>query len=418
LRKTFLPFSPPSIGEEEIAEVVDTLRSDWITTGPKVKRFELEFAAAVNAPSALALSSCTAALHVALAALGIGPGDLVITTPMTFCSTVHVIEQVGARPVLVDVEPVTLNLNMSEVRKTLQRLNGAPGHGGPVKAIIPVHLYGHPCDMEQLLKIASEYKLAIVEDAAHALPAKHKGRMIGSHANGSDVPVFTCFSFYATKNLTTAEGGMLTGRPELVDEARIWSLHGMSRDAWRRYSSGGSWYYEVVRPGFKYNMTDLQAAIGLHQLRKLPSFHRRRQEIVRQYNAAFSLLDSVEIPQEGEGVEHAWHLYALRLHAGQLGISRADFIEQLTARNIGSSVHFIPIHLHPYYRDKYQFTPNDFPVAGREWERLISLPLAPRMTSEDVEDVIAAVKDITGLNRVKVGQPREVISKYAAPAST
>jgi len=418
LRKTFLPFSPPLIGEEEIAEVVDTLRSAWITTGPKVKQFEVEFAAAVSAPSALALSSCTAALHVALAALGIGPGDLVITTPMTFCSTVHVIEQVGAQPVLVDVEPVTLNLNMSEVRKTLQRLNGAPGRGGPVKAIIPVHLYGHPCDVEQVLDIASEYKLAVIEDAAHALPAKHKGRVIGSHANGSEVPVLTCFSFYATKNLTTGEGGMLTGRPELVDEARIWSLHGMNRDAWKRYSSGGSWYYEVVRPGFKYNMTDLQAAIGLHQLRKLPSFHRRRQEIVQQYNEAFSLLAGVETPVQNDGVEHAWHLYVLRLHSPELAISRADFIEELKRRNIGSSVHFIPVHLHPYYRDKYRFRPDDFPVACREWERLVSLPLSPKMTEGDVDDVIAAVKDIAALKRVQLEQPRDAISKYAAPAST
>ncbi|MGC2185456.1 MAG: DegT/DnrJ/EryC1/StrS aminotransferase family protein, partial [Terriglobales bacterium] len=304
-------------------------------------------------------------------------------------------------------------------RKALQRLNGEPGRSGPVKAIIPVHLYGHPCDMEQLLHIAGEYKLAVIEDAAHALPAKHKGRMIGSHANGSDVPVFTCFSFYATKNLTTAEGGMLTGRPDLVDEARIWSLHGMNRDAWKRYSSGGSWYYEVVRPGFKYNMTDLQAAIGLHQLRKLPSFHSRRQEIVQQYNAAFSQLDEVHIPHEGDGVEHAWHLYVLRLNTDQLRISRGDFIEELRARNIGSSVHFIPIHLHPYYRDKYQFSPNDFPVACRAWERLLSLPLAPKMTGEDVDDVIAAVKDIVGLNRVKAEQPCEpTIAKYLTSAST
>lgn len=394
MRSSFLPFSPPLIGNEEIDEVVDTLRSEWLTTGPKVKRFEREFAYFLGAPAALAVNSCTAALHVALATLGIGPGDAVITTPMTFCSTVHVIEQVGARPILVDVSPDTLNIDPAKV---VEALNGKGGkHRGDerVKAIVPVHLYGHPCDLDALFEIAREYRLAVVEDAAHALPAKYKGQTIGSLEGFSEVPRLVCFSFYATKNMTTAEGGMLVGSPELIDEARIWSLHGLSRDAWKRYGAEGSWYYEVIRPGFKYNMTDVQAAIGLHQLRRLPDFWARRREIARRYNAAFSELPECQIPAERLDVEHAWHLYVLRLNTRVAGLPRDRFIEQLRARNIASSVHFIPVHLHPYYRDKYDFQANDFPVAYREYQRMVSLPLFPRMSDRDVQDVIESVSDI------------------------
>ncbi len=394
MRNKFLPFSPPLIGEEEIAEVVDTLRSDWITTGPKVKRFEQEFSRFVEAPAALALNSCTAALHVALASLGIGPGDAVITTPLTFCSTVHVIEHVGARPILVDVEPDTLNIDPNKVREVTDRLNGKAPLDVKIKAILPVHLYGHPCNLDALLEIAREHKLAVIEDAAHALPAKYKGHYVGSMATFPDVRRLACFSFYATKNLTTAEGGMLTGPAELVDEARIWSLHGLSRDAWKRYSSEGSWYYEVIRPGFKYNMTDLQGALGLHQLRKLPGFSARRREIVQRYDEAFSGLPEFCTPVERPEVEHAWHLYVLRLNAQWLGLSRNQFIEELKARNIATSVHFIPVHTHPYYRNKYGYKPNDFPIAYGAYQRMVSLPLCPRMTDQDVEDVIEAVMDV------------------------
>jgi len=397
MRKTFLPFSPPLIGEEEIAEVVDTLRSDWITTGPKVKRFEQEFAGAVNASAALAVNSCTAALHVALATLGIGPGDAVITTPMTFCSTVHVIEHVGARPILVDVEPGTLNLDPNRVRETLARLRNQSGNNAPrVKAIIPVHLYGHPCDMDALLEIASEYQCAIIEDAAHALPADYKSHKIGSLGVDTAVPVLSCFSFYATKNMTTAEGGMLTGKPGLVDEARIWSLHGMSRDAWQRYGRDGTWHYDVTRPGFKYNMTDIQAALGLHQLRKLEAFHSRRKEIATQYNQAFRQFGELETPTEQEWAGHAWHLYVLRVNPDRLTISRNQFISELLARNIGTSVHFIPVHLHSYYREHYGYAPEDFPVAYAQYQRIISLPCCPRMQEQDVEDVIDAVTQTVG----------------------
>ena len=396
MRTTFLPFSPPLIGEDEIAEVVDTLRSDWITTGPKVKRFEQEFAAFVGAPEALAVSSCTAALHLALLALGIGPGDAVIASPMTFASAVHVIEHVGARPLLVDVEPETLNLDPNKIEaaiiQTKQKL------GVQVKAIMPVHLYGHPCKLDAIFAVAEKHQLAVIEDAAHSLPAKYKGRMIGSHAVSAKFPVLTCFSFYATKNLTTAEGGMLTGSSELLNRARPWALHGMSRDAWNRYGAQGSWFYDIVCPGFKYNMTDLQAALGLVQLRRLPQFHARRQEIVRAYNVAFSSSNSLQVPREARDVEHAWHLYVLRINSRATSLNREQFIAELRARNIGTSVHFIPVHLHKYYREKYGFQPEDFPVASQEYERIISLPLSPRMSDTDVHDVIAAVSEIDELH--------------------
>jgi dTDP-4-amino-4,6-dideoxygalactose transaminase len=382
MRDSFLPFSPPFLGDEEIEEVVDTLRSGWITTGPKVKRFEHAFAEYVGAEAALALSSATDAMLVGLAAMGIGPGDEVITTAMTFCSTVHVIEHLGARAVLVDVEPDTLNLDPGRVEAAWTE---------HTRALIPVHLYGHPCDMDALLDLADRHNLGVLEDAAHALPARYKDRMIGTLGD------LTAFSFYATKNLTTAEGGMLTGAPELIDDARIWSLHGMSRDAWKRYDAQGSWYYEVIRPGFKCNMTDIQAALGIHQLRKLPGFQARRREIVDRYDAAFAGVDALQLPVERPEVVSAWHLYVIRLSLERLTIDRAAFIEELQRRNIGTSVHFIPIHLHSYYRDKYGYHPDDFPVAYHEFQRIISLPLNLTMTDEDVNDVIEAVLDIVAI---------------------
>jgi dTDP-4-amino-4,6-dideoxygalactose transaminase len=393
MRQSFLPFSPPSIGEAEIAEVVDTLRSDWITTGPKVGRFEQEFAAFIGAPAALALNSCTAAMHLALAALGIGPGDEVISTPMTFCSSIHVIEHVGARPILVDVEPDTLNIAPSRIAQALE--SATRSRGSKIRAILPVHLYGHPCDLDPILELAREHQLAIIEDAAHAVSAKYKGQTIGSAAvQRSSVDLLTCFSFYATKNLTTAEGGMLIGAPHWVDEARIWSLHGMSRDAWKRYAARGSWYYEVVRPGFKYNMTDIQAALGLQQLRRLPQFQARRRQLVGRYNEALSQFEELQPPVERPEVEHAWHLYVLRLNLERLSISRDSFIEELKVRNIGTSVHFIPVHLHPYYRQRYNYRPEDYPVAYREYQRMVSLPLYPRMSDQDAQDVIDAIGDV------------------------
>ncbi len=383
-RAEFLSFSPPSITEEEIAAVVETLRSDWITTGPKTRQFEVEFAASLGADGALALNSCTAGLHLALAALEIGPGDEVITTPMTFAASVNVIEHVGATPVLADVEADTLNLDPA---RAFERITPR------TRAILAVHYGGHPAEMRPLLAQARKHGLAVIEDAAHALPAKYEGQSVGTLAD------FTSFSFYATKNLTTAEGGMLTGSPERLARARILSLHGMSRDAWKRYSVEGSWFYEVVEPGFKYNMTDIQASIGLVQLSRLAQMQARRREIVAQYQAAFGAMPELQPHVARPNVDSAWHLFPLRLNLDQLTINRSQFIEALTLRNIGTSVHFIPIHLHPYYRDKYGWQPDDFPVALREYQRLLSLPLHPRLTDAEVAEVIAAVADVVEQHR-------------------
>ena len=382
-RKTFLPFSPPSIGEDEIKEVVDTLRSDWLTTGPKTKRFEEAFRERLGSPAALALNSCTAALHLGLAALGVGRGDEVITTTMTFAASANIIEHLGGRPVLVDVEPDTLNIDPAQVEEKITTRT---------KAVLPVHFAGHPAAMDQIFELAGDNNLGVLEDAAHALPAVYRGKAIGSGDNPA------AFSFYATKNLTTAEGGMLTGSEELLEQARVLSLHGMSRDAWKRYEQGGSWYYEVVSPGYKYNMTDIQAALGLHQLRRLEGFQRRRREVVQAYNDAFSGCEALELPVERAEVEHAWHLYVLRLRPEALTIDRAQFIRELESRNIGTSVHFIPVHLHPYYRDKYGYAAGDFPVAYENYRRLLSLPLSPRLTDEDLADVIEAVLQVVKRN--------------------
>ena len=360
-------------------EVADTLRSGWITTGPKTQQFESAFRDRVGATGALGLNSCTAGLHLGLLALGIRPGDEVITTPMTFCACANVIEHLGARPVLVDVEPDTLNLSPRAVEAAFTPRT---------RAVLAVHYAGHPADLDSIEDLARAHGATVIEDAAHALPASYKGRMIGS----GDNPV--AFSFYATKNLTTGEGGMLTGSPELLARARTLGLHGMSRDAWKRYGQGGSWFYQVDEPGFKYNMTDVQAAMGVAQLRKLDRFQARRREIVAAYTAAFQEVDALEVPVERPEVEHAWHLYVLRLRLGAIRIGRNQFIEELTALNIGTLVHFIPIHLHPFYQRKYQYQPNQFPVAYQAYQRMLSLPLHPMLTDADVSDVVGAVLDV------------------------
>ena len=379
LRRNFLTFSPPNIGDEEIAAVVDTLRSDWITTGPKTAQFERDFAARLGAPDALALNSCTAGLHTALATAGIGAGDEVITSTLTFAASANVVEHVGAHPILVDVDPETLQMDPARVAAAVTPRT---------RAIIVVHYAGHPADLDAIEAIAAEHRLLVIEDAAHALPARYRGRLIGSGAN----PV--AFSFYATKNLTTGEGGMLTGASEFLGRARVVSLHGMNRDGWNRYAEGGSWFYEVTMPGFKYNMTDIQAAIGLVQLSRLESFQRRRRAIVAAYQAALALHPAFEVPVERPEVEHAWHLYVLRLRPGVLTIGRNRFIEELTARRIGTSVHFIPVHLHPFYRDRYGHRPDAFPVALSSYERMLSLPLHSRLSDQDVADVVEAVLDV------------------------
>ena len=395
IRQEFLPFHRPSIGEEEIREVEDTLRSGWITTGPKTKRFEEEFKEYIGCGHALAVSSCTAGLHLALVASGVGRGDEVVTTPYTFAATGEVILQVGARPVFVDVCEGGFNMDPEKIREAVT---------SRTKAIIPVHFAGEPCRMEEIIRIAREHDLVVVEDAAHALGAEYDGRKVGTIGD------ITAFSFYATKNITTAEGGMVTtDDPDIADRINILSLHGISRDAWKRYSSEGSWYYEVLYAGYKYNMTDVQAAMGLHQLRKLPDFLKVREEYVRMYDEGFGDMPEIVLPPRPRNGRHAWHLYVIRLRLEMLEIGRNEFVEALRAENIGTSVHFIPLHLHPYYRETFGFGWGDFPNAEDAYKRAISLPLYPEMTPEDVEDVIRAVRKVVMENRkrgaVYIGNP-------------
>ena len=305
-----------------------------------------------------------------------GPGDEVITTPMTFTASVAVIEHVGARPVLVDIEPDTLNIDPARVRAAVT---------DRTRAVVAVHYGGHPCELDPLEALCREHDLVLVEDAAHALPATYRGRTVGSGENPA------AFSFYATKNLTTAEGGLLTGDPQLIERAVVASLHGMDKDAWKRNDQGGNWRYDVVMPGFKYNMTDIQAALGVAQLARLDGFHARRREIAATYTAALAPLGVFDLPVERAHCASAWHLYPLRLRPGVLSLSRDAFIEGMRKRNIGTSVHFIPIHTFTYYRDKYGYKPEDFPITLHEAERLVSIPLHPGLTDSDVADVIDAV---------------------------
>lgn len=380
-RSTFLPYALPSIDEQEEQAVLEVLRSGWLTTGPKVKQFEAEFAAYTGAAHAVAVNSCTAAMHLVLAAWGVGQGDEVITTPLTFCATIEAIEYVGATPVLVDIDPTTANIDPNRIEDALTPRT---------RTILPVHYGGLPCEMDAIMDIASRHHLLVLEDAAHAAGAEYKGRKIGSIGHA------TAFSFYATKNLTTGEGGMITtDDPEFADRCRTLSLHGISRDAWKRYMAAGTWYYEVQTLGFKYNMPDVLAAIGICQLRKLDAMNARRQQIAAQYHHAFHEMDFLTPfpPKLPTDRTHVWHLYTILLNLDALRIDRAQFIEELKARNIGTSVHFIPIHYHPHYR-RYGWRRGDFPNAEFYYERTISLPLYPSMSDKDVADVIEAVSDV------------------------
>jgi perosamine synthetase len=391
VREAFLPFAMPDVGEAEIAEVTSVLRSGWLTSGPKVTRFEAEFAAFVGARYAVAVNSCTAAMHLALEAIGLREGDEVIVPTYTFAATAEVVRYFGARPVLVDVDPVSLCIDPAKVEAAVSRRT---------RAIIPVHVGGRSAEMDEISAVAARHDLRVIEDAAHAFAAKYKGRMVGSLSD------FTCFSFYATKTLTTGEGGMIcTDNEKWADRCRIMSLHGISHHAWKRYTAEGSWYYEIVAPGFKYNMTDIAAAMGLAQLRKTERMLEQRVRIARRYTAAFRELPELEpAPEAPARGQHAWHLYMLRLNLDFLTIDRARFFDELKARKIGASVHFIPLHCHPYYRDTFGYKPEDFPKAYREYQREVSLPIYSRMTDEDVQDVIDAVSDIVGRYRTGPGR--------------
>lgn len=382
----YIPFNVPSIGEEEISEVVSTLRSGWLTTGPRTTQFETELKNYVQAPWALGVNSCTAGLHLALAALGVGPGDEVITTPLTFCATVNTIMHVGATPVLADVGEDG-NIDPSSIRQRVSKRT---------RAILPVHLGGLACDMQAIWGLARECGLAVVEDAAHAIGTRYRGIPIGggdpARGTFSDAVVF---SFYATKNLTTGEGGMVTTHQEaLLEKMRILCLHGISKDAWNRYSEKGNWYYEVVECGFKYNLSDIQSAVGIHQLRKQEYFIETRNKQARLYNQLLGDLDEVELPPQDPFCRHSWHLYALRLKLDLLEIDRSEFIQRLREKGIGASVHFIPIPVHPYFSGMAGLPHNRCPKALEIYPRLVSLPLYPAMTEEQVVYVAGEVQKI------------------------
>lgn len=381
-RSEFLPFALPDVGSEEIDAIAEVLRSGWITTGPLSKKFETEFASALGVPHAVAVNSCTAALHLALEAVGITEGDEVIVPAYTFAATAEVVRYFHAHPVLVDVRADDLNIDPDAVRRALTPRT---------KAIIPVHLAGLPADLPPLFELAREQGCALIEDAAHAFPAALGKKQIGQCWD-ERVQHATCFSFYANKTMTTGEGGMVaTTSAEIAERCRIMSLHGISKDAWKRFGEQGNWYYEIVAPGFKYNMTDISAAMGLAQLAKARSMAQRRYRIKQVYDQAFAGNPHLQTPASPDGVEHAWHLYMLRLNLDTLAIDRGRFVEEMKKRNIGCSVHYIPLHCHPYYRERYGFQNEDFPVAYSEYLRGVSLPIYSRMSDADVEDVANAV---------------------------
>jgi dTDP-4-amino-4,6-dideoxygalactose transaminase len=382
--ENFLPFALPDIGEDEIAEVVDSLRSGWLTTGPKTKKFEQDFAEFIGEGiEAITVNSATSGLHLALEAIGVGPGDEVITTPYTFTATAEVIRYLGGDPVFVDINPETFNIDPAIIEAAITP---------KTKAIMPVHFAGLSCEMDEIIKIARLHGLKVVEDAAHALPTTYQGKLIGTLE--SDV---TVYSFYATKTIATGEGGMVvTKNPEIAARCKVMRLHGISRDAFDRYTSNKpGWHYEVVAPGYKYNMTDVASSLGIHQLKKAWAFQEKRELMAKNYDEAFKGLPVTLPPKAPKGDTHAWHLYVLRLK-DEVEMSRDKFIELMAAKGIGCSVHFIPLHFHPYWRDTYKLTPEDFPNATANYERAVSLPLYTKMTMADQQRVIRAVQEILG----------------------
>jgi dTDP-4-amino-4,6-dideoxygalactose transaminase len=379
-KANFLVFGSPSIGDAEIEEVTTVLKSGWIGTGPKVAQFEKAVAAYKTVPYVAAVNSCTAALHLSMLAAGIGKGDEVITTAMTFCATVNAIIHAGATPVLADIDPVTMNVSPHEIRQRLTQRT---------RAIVPVHFAGMPCEMDALLDIAEEQGLTVIEDCAHAIETEYKGRKAGTIGN------FGCLSFYVTKNVVTGEGGMvLAGREEDIARIKILALHGMTKDAWKRFSDEGYRHYQVVEAGFKYNMTDLQAAIGIHQMARVEQNWHRRRQIWSVYNKAFMDLP-VGLPADApEDCRHGLHLYTLRIDRKACGITRDEFLSELTYNNIGAGVHYLSIPEHPFYREQYGWVPEDYPNAARLGRETVSLPFSAKLSDDDVSDVIKAVRSI------------------------
>ncbi|MDH5512090.1 MAG: DegT/DnrJ/EryC1/StrS family aminotransferase [Gammaproteobacteria bacterium] len=384
MRREFLVFGQPLIEQSEIDEVTDSLRKAWLGTGPKVARFEADFATykGVKESHAAAVNSCTAALHISLIAAGIGPGDEVITTALTFCATVNAIIHSGATPVLADVNPVTMNIDPDDVeRKITPR----------TKAVLPVHFAGRPCDMQAIMALAARHKLKVIEDCAHAIETEYRGVKAGTFGD------FGCFSFYVTKNVITGEGGMILARESKdIERVKVLALHGMSKDAWRRFSDAGYKHYQVVECGFKYNMMDLQAAIGIHQLARVAKCWQRRQEVWSQYQRAFSGLPVVCPAEPEPQTRHAYHLYTLLINGKDAGIERDRFLDAMTAQRIGVGVHYLSIAEHPYYQQRYGWKPEHNPHAMRLGRQTVSLPLSANLTDADVEDVIQAVREILG----------------------
>jgi dTDP-4-amino-4,6-dideoxygalactose transaminase len=375
-----VPFHIPSIGQEEISAVVETLESGWITTGPKTKCFEEAFARYIGSRHAVAVNSCTAALHLSLEAIGLKEGDEVLVPTVTFTATAEVVTYFKAKPVLVDVDPVHFNLSLEDAERKIT---------SKTRAVIPVHFAGHACDMDPILDLAQAKGLAVIEDAAHALPSKYKGRNVGTLSS------LTAFSFYATKTLATGEGGMVTTDDDaLADRIRMMRLHGMSRDAWKRYRADGNWRYEIVEAGYKYNLTDLQAALGLVQLSRCDEMRESRARIARQYTQALASIGAFRTPPVSPDIQHAWHLFVVLVDSDKLWIHRDQVIEELRERGVGTAVHFIPLHLHRYYQENWGYRAGDFPVAEKYFDRCISLPIYPGMTDEDVTQVIEGLGEI------------------------
>lgn len=392
-----VPFFRPSLTEDEIEEVVACMRSGWLTTGPRTKQFEGDFAAAVGARHAVAVNSCTAALHLAVEAMNLGPGQAVLVPTMTFAATAEIVRYQGAVPLLVDCDPVTLNMDLEDAARKiadLPRGRTPLDPGLEIVGIVPVHLGGLMLDMDAVRAFAEEHGLWVVEDAAHSLPAAYRSGPKGAWRRcGENTADVTCFSFYANKTITTGEGGMaVTDDDAIAARLRSMSLHGLSQDAWKRFS-GGSWDYRIMAPGFKYNLTDVASSIGIHQLRRAEPLRRRREELADRYREAFEDMPTLDLPSGAADRLHSWHLFPLRLSLDRLAIDRNSFIEELKACGVGTSVHWRPLHLHPYYEKTFGWQPADLPVASREWTRLVSLPLFPAMTDAEFDHVVGVVRD-------------------------
>jgi len=396
-----VPFFRPDIGRKEIEEVVATLESGWLTSGPRVRRFEEAFASSVGATHAIAVNSCTAALHLGVHAMGLRAGDGVLVPAMTFAATAEVVRYEGAIPLLVDCDPTTLNLDLADAERILARVasGNAPGTlpaGLPVVGIIPVHVGGLMANVESIRGFASRHGLWVIEDAAHAFPAAWRPASDSSWRRcGEQTAQVSCFSFYANKTITTGEGGMaVTGDAALAARLRLLALHGLSKDAWDRYAGGGNWDYRIVAPGYKYNLTDIAAAIGIHQLARAEEMRVARERIAHEFRERLGHLDEIEIPPTDPDRIHAWHLFPIRLRLDTLGVDRDGFIQELRGEGIASSVHWRPLHLHPYYEQTFGWREEDLPVASSVWKRLVSLPLFSSMRQDEVDAVVGAVRRV------------------------